>query len=56
LLAVFNDTPHDQAENLLLPPRYHRAADIHSQEIQKWENGALPVSVPYEDVLVLLLE
>jgi beta-galactosidase GanA len=56
LLAVFNDSPQDQTENLVLPPRYHRAADIHSQKIQTWENGALQVSVPYEDVLVLLLE
>jgi hypothetical protein len=56
LLAVFNDTSQDQTENLVLPTRYHRATDIHSQEIQKWENGALRVSVPYEDVLVLLLE
>ena len=56
LLAVFNDTPQDQTENLVLPTRYHRATDIHSQKIQTWENGALQVSVPYEDVLVLLLE
>jgi len=33
---------------------YHRATD--SQKIQTWERSALQVSIPYEDVLVLLLE
>jgi hypothetical protein len=56
LLAVFNDTPQDQTENLVLPARYQRATDIHSQKAQTLENGALQVSVPYEDVVVLLLE
>jgi len=56
LLAVFNDTPQDQTANIKVPPRYHRATDIHSQKVQAWDNGAVQVSVPYEDVVVLLLE
>jgi hypothetical protein len=56
LLAIFNDTSQDQTENLVMPSRYHRATDIHSEKPLTWENGALPVSVPYEDVVVLLLE
>jgi hypothetical protein len=56
LLAVFNDTPQDQTANVIVPPRYHRATDIHSQKVQPWEKGAVQVSVPYEDVVVLVLE
>ena len=56
LLTVFNDTPQDLTENLVLPSRYHQATDIHSQKSLAWENGAIQVSVPYEDVVVLLLE
>jgi beta-galactosidase GanA len=56
LLTVFNDTVQDQTASIALSPRYHRATDIHSQRIQTWENGAVQVSVPYEDVVVLVLE
>jgi beta-galactosidase len=56
LLAVFNDTPRDQTAGIGLPRRYHRATDIHSRRIQTWKYGVVQVSVPYEDVIVLLLE
>ncbi|MDR3675845.1 MAG: beta-galactosidase [Acidobacteriota bacterium] len=56
LLTVFNDTPQDLTESLVVPARFHRATDIHTEKPVAWVNGALQVSVPYEDVLVLLLE
>ncbi len=56
LLAVFNDTPEDQTERLVLPQRFRLATDIHTQEPLRLENGALTVSVPYEDVTVVALE
>ncbi len=56
LLAVFNDTSQDLTENLVLPTRYHQATDIHSRKPLRLEKGALSLSVPYEDVVVVELE
>ena len=56
LLVVVNDTPLDQTEPIVLPARYGRATDIHTQKPQRLEKSAVTVSVPYEDAVVLLLE
>jgi hypothetical protein len=56
LLVVVNDTPQDLTESIALPSRYHRATDIHTKKPQSLEKGALRVTVPYEDAVVLLLE
>ena len=56
LLVVVNDTPQDQTESITLPSRYRQATDIHTQKPQAIENGAVRVSVPYEDAVILLLE
>jgi hypothetical protein len=56
LLLVVNDTPKDQSESIVLPSQYHRATDIHMQKQQTLAGGAVRVSVPYEDAVVLLLE
>jgi hypothetical protein len=56
LLAIFNDTAADETESIALPAHYRRAVDIHGQQEQRIENHTLQVTVPYEDVVVLLLE
>jgi beta-galactosidase len=56
LLVAFNDTAADQTESIALPSQYHRATDIHSQSEQRLENSSVRVTVPYQDVVVLLLE
>jgi hypothetical protein len=56
LLVVVNDTVQDRTENIALPSRYHRAANIHTHKPQPLEKGAVRVTVPYEDAVVLLLE
>lgn len=56
LLVVVNDTPQDQTGTITLPARYHRATNIHSEQRQPLENGSVRLTVPYEDVVVLLLE
>jgi hypothetical protein len=56
LLIVVNDTPQDHTENIGLPSRYHRVTNIYTRQPQPLESGAVRVSVPYEDAVVLLLE
>ena len=56
LLVVVNDTVQEQTENITLPSRYHRATDIHTKKPQLMEKGAVRVTVPYEDAVVLLLD
>ncbi len=56
LLAVFNDTPQDQTSQVRLPSRYRKATDLHRQADLPVAQGCLSVTVPFEDVVVLLLE
>jgi len=56
LLAVFNDTPQDQTSQVRLPSRFRRATDLHRQVELPIAQGSLTVTVPFEDVVVLLLE
>jgi hypothetical protein len=55
LLAVFNDTPKDQSDRILLPPEYRGATDIHSGKEVVFERHSMLVTVPYQDVVVLRL-
>ena len=45
----------DVTENVVLPPGYGHATDIHTGKEQPMENQVTKVTVPYEDVVVLLL-
>jgi hypothetical protein len=56
LLVVFNDTSEDQREHIKLPSRFRRATDIHQQAKHAVEQNAVQVTVPYQDVVVLMLE
>jgi beta-galactosidase len=56
LLMVFNDTEEDQTARIELPARYHRATDIHRQAELPVAENAIRITVPYQDVVVLLLE
>jgi hypothetical protein len=56
LLAVFNDTPQDQTSQVRLPARYRKATDLHRQAELPIAQASLTVTVPFEDVVVLLLE
>jgi beta-galactosidase GanA len=56
LLAVFNDTSQDQTSLLRLPSRYRKATDLHRQVEVPMAQGSLSITIPYEDVVVLLLE
>lgn len=56
LLTVFNDSAEDQTDVITLPGRYRRATNIHNgKEVAVGEKG-IRVTVPYQDVVVLLLE
>jgi beta-galactosidase len=55
LLVVANDTIQDLTENIPLPSGFHQATDIHAIKPVPVEDGVAQVSVPYEDVVVLLL-
>ena len=56
LMAVLNDTAADQTEEIALPAGYRRATDIHSDRDLALQDQAVRITVPYEDVVVLLLE
>jgi beta-galactosidase GanA len=56
LLAVFNDTVEEQTSRIALPEPYRRATDIHSRKAEPVNAAALDLTVPHEDVRVLLLE
>jgi hypothetical protein len=56
MLAVLNDSPEDQMESIKLPSRYRHAYDIYQQQAAPVQKGVVSVSVPHEDVTVLLLE
>jgi hypothetical protein len=56
LLAVFNDTPQDQTSQVRIPARYQKATDLHRQVELPIAQGSLNITVPFEDVVVLLLQ
>ena len=56
LLVVVNDTVEDQTESITLPPCYRNATDIYANKPVVLEKGAVRITVPYEDAVVLLLE
>jgi beta-galactosidase len=56
LLAVFNDQTSDQTASLKLAARYQKATDLYSGVNRPVVNGAVELTVPYQDALVLLLE
>ena len=56
LLAVFNDTVEEQTSRMALPRPYTRATDIHAQKAEPVNAGAIDLTVPHQDVRVLLLE
>ena len=55
LLVVFNDTTRDQPANLKLPARYTKATDLLSRAERPVVNNAVQLTVPYQDVVVLVL-
>jgi hypothetical protein len=56
LLVIFNDTPKDQTASIELPPRYKKVTDLHSRVNKLIVSNAVQLTVPYQDVMVLLLE
>jgi beta-galactosidase len=56
LLAIFNDGPEDRTGLIQLPPNFRRATDLHRQAEIPIERNAIRVTVPFEDVVVLLLD
>jgi hypothetical protein len=56
LLVIFNDTPKDQAANIVVPPRYKKARDLHSGVDRPIVNNVLQLNVPYQDAVVLRIE
>jgi beta-galactosidase len=56
LLVVFNDSAQDQTANVKLPPRFKKATDLHKKTPHPLANSSLNLSVPYQDVVVLLLD
>jgi beta-galactosidase GanA len=56
LLVVFNESAEEQSDLVALKTRYRKATNIHSgKEVAVGENG-IRVTVPYQDVVVFLLE
>lgn len=56
LLTVFNENAEDQTDVVRLKARYRRARNIHSgEEVPVTEDG-IRITVPYQDLVVLLLE
>jgi beta-galactosidase GanA len=56
LLIVFNDTVEEQTSRIVVPPPFSRATDIHSRNAEPVNAGAIDLTVPHQDVRVLLLE
>jgi beta-galactosidase len=55
LLMVFNDSPQDQTARVEFPAGFKKATDIYTgKELAVYEGG-IQITVPYEDVAVLLL-
>jgi len=56
LLAVFNDATEDRTGVIKLPSTYTRATDLQRQAPVPIEQNSVRITVPYQDVVVLLLE
>jgi hypothetical protein len=56
LLAIFNDTPHDQPARIQLPVEFKAARDIHSGNAIPIRDHIVEFTVPNEDVKVLQLD
>jgi beta-galactosidase len=56
LLVVFNDQTEDRTGFIRLPPNYTRATDLHRPAPVPIEQNGVRITVPYQDVAVLLLE
>jgi hypothetical protein len=56
LLVVVNDTVQDVTEAVTLPAGYHQAFDVHNGKSLAIGAGAVHLTVPYEDAVVLRLE
>jgi beta-galactosidase len=56
LLVVFNDHTSDQSASLKLAAPYLKATDLYSGVNRPVVNGAVQLTVPYQDAVVLLLE
>jgi beta-galactosidase len=55
LLMVFNDTTQDQTGRVALPAGFKIATDIYAGKVEPIAGDGIEVTVPYEDVVVLLL-
>ncbi len=55
LLVIFNDHPTDQTASLRLPAHYQKATDLDTGVNLPVVNGAVQLTVPYQDARVLLI-
>ena len=55
-LAIFNDGSEDHAGLIQLPSNFRRAANLHRQAEIPIERNAIRVTVPFQDVVELLLD
>jgi len=56
LLVVFNDTPQDQTASIKLPAQFNKATDLLRSKSVPVAQNIVTLTVPYQDVVVLLLE
>jgi hypothetical protein len=56
LLVVFNDHTSDQTASLKLATRYLKATDLYNGVNRPILSGAVQLTVPYQDAVVLLIE
>jgi hypothetical protein len=55
LLVIFNDHPTNQTASLKLPAPHQKATDLYTGASLPVVNGVVELTVPYQDVRVLLL-
>ena len=55
LLVVFNDSTQDQAATLRLPARYRKGTELLSRAVRPVADNVMQLTVPYQDVVVVLL-
>jgi beta-galactosidase GanA len=56
LLAVFNDTVHEQTVSIRLPVEFQSAKNIHSGNVLPIRNHMVELTIPNQDVMVLQLD
>jgi beta-galactosidase len=56
LLVVFNDSPEDRTGIIPLPSPFRRVRNIHTDAELALEQNSVRVTVPFQDVVVALLE